>query len=286
MHPAVRVDGLAGLLLVLPVAEHHRVAAGAELPRLAARQRVAADRVDDLDLQVRAHPADGADLALQRVVGPGLGRHRRRLGHAVGDGHLVDARVDELLHHLLGARRARHDAGAHAREVVRRQVGQRPLGDEHRRHAVERRALLVGDRAQGQGRVEAGRRDHHRRAVGGAREVAHHHPEAVVEGHRDADPVLLGVAAGLADEVAVVEDVAVAERRALGEAGRARRVLDVDRVVGSSDADALREVLLADALTVGDQPGPARLVVEVDDPLERLVLRRPSPRSSRGSRWS
>ena len=41
-------------------------------------------------------------------------------------------------------------------------------------------------------------------------EVAHHHAEAVVERHRDADPVGLGVAAQLADEVAVVEDVVVA----------------------------------------------------------------------------
>ncbi len=62
-------------------------------------------------------------------------------------------------------------------------------------------------------------------------QVAHHHAEAVVEGHRDAHPVVRGVAAEPADEVAVVQDVVVAQRRALGEAGGARGVLDVDRVV-------------------------------------------------------
>ena len=36
------------------------------------------------------------------------------------------------------------------------------------------------------------RRDHHRGAVAGAAEVGHHHAEAVVEGHRDAEPVLVG----------------------------------------------------------------------------------------------
>ena len=41
----------------------------------------------------------------------------------------------------------------------------------------------------------------------------------------------VGVAAALADEEAVVQDVVVAERRALREARRAARVLDVDRVV-------------------------------------------------------
>ena len=64
-----------------------------------------------------------------------------------------------------------------------------------------------------------------------APEVADHHPEAVVQRHRDADPVALGVAEQLADEVGVVEDVVVGERRALREAGGAARVLDVDRVV-------------------------------------------------------
>ena len=68
--------------------------------------------------------------------------------------------------------------------------------------------------------------------MGRARQVAEHHPKAVVERDRDADAVDLGVATALADEEAVVEDVAVAERRALREAGRAARVLNVDRVVG------------------------------------------------------
>ena len=61
--------------------------------------------------------------------------------------------------------------------------------------------------------------------------VAEHHAEAVVEGHRDADPVLLGVAAALANEEAVVEDVVVGQGGALGEAGGPAGVLDVDRVV-------------------------------------------------------
>ncbi len=108
-----------------------------------------------------------------------------------------------------------------------------------------------------------------------AGEVAHHHPEAVVEGHRDADPVCLGVAAHLADEVAVVEDVAVAERGALGIAGRAGGVLDVDRVVGSQRGLARGQVVVADALAVGDQARPAVGVVEVHDALEgRVVLGR------------
>src|SRR6478735_1635544 len=52
VHPAVGVDGLGGLLGVVPVAEHHRVAAGAELPGLPALDGLAGGGVDDLDLDV------------------------------------------------------------------------------------------------------------------------------------------------------------------------------------------------------------------------------------------
>ena len=202
----------------------------------------------------------------------GLGGDRRRLGHAVADRHLLDAGGDQLLHHLRGAGRARHDPGAHRGQVVGVDVGQRPLGDEHRRHAVERGAALVGHRLQRERRVEAGRRDHHRGPVRGAREVAHDHAEAVVEGHGDADAVGLGVATHLADEVAVVEDVAVAQGRALGEAGGAGGVLDVDRVARRQARGPLGQVVGGDALAVGQQSGPALLVVEVDHALQRTVL--------------
>src|ERR1700738_1546654 len=67
----------------------------------------------------------------------------------------------------------------------------------------------------------------HAGAVAGAGEVAEHHPEAVIEGHRDADPVGGCVVEPLADEEAVVEDVVVGEGCALREPGRARGVLGV-----------------------------------------------------------
>src|SRR5260221_10144958 len=52
------------------------------------------------------------------------------------------------------------------------------------------------------------------------------HPQQRLLHRRD---VPLRVAAHLADEEAVVEDVVVRERRALGKTGRAAGVLDVDR---------------------------------------------------------
>ena len=140
--------------------------------------------------------------------------------------------VDDLLHHLDRAGRARHDAGPEAGQVVGLDAGDRQLGDEHRGDAVKARAALVLYRLERLHRVEGRGRDDHGRAVAGCGQVAHHHAEAVVEGDGNADPVLFGVMAQLADEEAVVEDVVVAKRGALREARCARGVLDVDGVVG------------------------------------------------------
>src|SRR5207253_2370496 len=93
VHPAGGVDGLGGLLRVLPIAAHDHVAAGAELPAHAAGHDQVGLRVEDPDLHVRVHPAHGPGLPVQVVADAGLGGHRGGLGHAVADGHLVHAQV-------------------------------------------------------------------------------------------------------------------------------------------------------------------------------------------------
>ena len=235
VHPPGDVDGFGGRVRLVPVAEHHRVAAGAELPGHPARHRRPRLRIDDLDLDVRVHPAHGRHPALQRVAGPGLGGDRGGLGHAVADRHLGHAHpVDDVLHHLDRARRAGHHPGAQRAQVERggrALLEHRQLGDEHRRHAQQRRAALLRDRGQGGARLEGGRRVDQAGAARGGAQVADHHAEGVEQRDRHADPVGLGVPAHLADDVGVVEDVVVAQGGALGVAGGARGVLDVDRVV-------------------------------------------------------
>ena len=86
--------------------------------------------------------------------------------------------------------------------------------------AVQRSASTVFEHGAG---VEALAGIDHRGAVRHAGQIAQHHAEAVVERHRDAQAVVLGEAHRLADEEAVVEDVVVRQRRALGRAGGARR---------------------------------------------------------------
>src|SRR5690606_1858710 len=86
VHPAVLVDGLAGLFLIVPVPEHDRVAAGAVLPGLAALHGLPGGRVDDLDFQVRVHAADGGGAPLHIVIVARLAGDRAGFGHPIGDG--------------------------------------------------------------------------------------------------------------------------------------------------------------------------------------------------------
>ena len=134
-------------------------------------------------------------------------------------------------------------------QVVVAKAGVLQFGDEHRRHPIQRGAPLGLDRGQGGLGLEPGGRVDHRGPVGGAGQIAQDHAEAVVQRHRDTDPVGLGVAAALADEQAVVQDVVVRQGGALGEPGGPRGVLDVDGVV---------ELEQGLTLAPAARPGPAR----------------------------
>ena len=230
VHPAVD-HRFKRALLVAPVAVHHGIAAGAQFALLAHRHRVA-QRVDQLDLEVRLHPSDGADAALQRVGGIALERHRAGLGHAVGDRDLVHVHfLDDPLHHFDRAGRAGHAARAQAAQVVLRKVGMVELRDEHRRHAVQRGAAFGGNGRQRQAGIEALARKHHRRARGQAHQHAHHHAEAVVERHRYRQPVVDAEAHRRTHADGVVDDVVVRQRGALRVAGGAAGELHIDRLV-------------------------------------------------------
>ena len=141
-------------------------------------------------------------------------------------------------------------------EVESVEVGLGQLGDEHRRDPIKRCAPLLVDGREHFASVERLRGDDHAGAVGRAREIADHHPEAVVERHGHAYAVVLGVAERSPGQVRVVEDVAVRQRRALGGSGRPGRVLDVDRVLGAQLFLTRRELALADPRALGQERAP------------------------------
>ena len=91
--------------------------------------------------------------------------------------------------------------------------------------------------------------------MGDAGKVGEDHAEAVVEGDGDAEPVLLGKAHALADDVPVVEDGVVREDNTFGKARGPAGVLDVDRVVERERLAPLDEFVAVDLL------GPLQEVV-------------------------
>ena len=283
MHPPGGVDRFGGALGVLPVAKHHAVTAGLKLPRGSARQRPPGLRVGDADLDVGHHAADGGGPVLEVVLGPSLGRDRRGLRHAVADRDLAHVHpLDHSAHHLDRTRRAGHDPRPQRAQVTVRQFRVGEFGDEHRRDPIQRGAAFCLDGLQHRGGIELLGGQDHAGAVGGGGQVAHHHPEAVVVGDRYADPVVFGDGASFADEVAVVEDVVVAERRALREPRRSARVLDVDRVAGVELRRALAQALRADAGPTGDQlqtRSRCRRTRSARGPAGRRGPLRPSPGS-------
>ena len=176
--------------------------------------------------------ADGGDATFQGIVGRALETHRRRLGHAIGDGHFAHVHlVVDALHHLDRAGRARHDAGAQRFQVEARKLGMIEFGDEHRRHAVERGAFFLFDRLQRRQRIKTFAGIDHGRAERDGSEIAHHHAKAVIERHGNADAVLFRQPHRAADEIAVVEDVVMRQRHALGRARGAAGELDIHRIV-------------------------------------------------------
>ena len=94
----------------------------------------------------------------------------------------------------------------------------------------------------------------------GGREISHHHAEAVIERHRQADAVGVGVVEQPSDQIAVVADIAVTECRPFGKTRCARGVLDIDRIVGRQRARDLIDLGQFDGGRLGEHGLPSRRV--------------------------
>ncbi len=105
------------------------------------------------------------------------------------------------------------------------------LRDEHGRHPVDGGATFRLHPLQYRSGVEMLAGDHQTGPHRDTQQVGQHHAEAVIEGHRYTKPVLLAEVHGLGAEPGIVEQIVVGQQHRLGEAGGARGVLDIDRIV-------------------------------------------------------
>src|SRR5699024_3119516 len=99
--------------------------------------------------------------------------------------------------------------------------------NDHGWHRVEGGALVFFYGGQGLFGLEGGPRDDHGGPVRGCRKVPHDHAKAMVIRHRNTNAVLVRVLVDFANEIPVVEDVAVRKRRALWKTRGPGGVLDI-----------------------------------------------------------
>ena len=231
MEPAVLVDSLSRGLGHLVVALHYVVAARAEFAYLARGQSLARIGVDYLALDAGERLADGGAACLEGILRCGHGAAGRRLGLTENDDDIVHIHLlADIVHSLYRAGRARHYARAHMRKIIFVEVRMLEHGNEHGRHAVDCGAVLCHKRIHDLFGVEHINR-HKGRSVGYAGHEREHHAEAVEERNRDAQPVVVGELHAVAYRLAVIEYIIVGEHDALGEAGRAGGILNVDDLV-------------------------------------------------------
>jgi len=112
-----------------------------------------------------------------------------------------------------------------------------------------------------------------------AAEVARDHAKAVVQRNGNAQLILVREMLQAGQNIAVVEDIVVAERRPFGEAGRAAGVLDVDGIVKLLVLLPLTKLFVAERRTNSHHFVPVKhpgdfLHAHVDDRCQVRQLRR------------
>jgi len=107
------IERCCGCLGIVVIALHRAVPACTDLTLFVVGQRSPVFGGDDLQLDARQRSSDGFHAQFDGIVDTALGNYRRGFGLAVSDGDLATAHVvNDFLHHLDGARAARHDAAA------------------------------------------------------------------------------------------------------------------------------------------------------------------------------
>ena len=231
MQETVLVDDRSGSFRILVIPFHDVVPLAAHLAGSPRRTFLVGLRIEHLHLDVRKSPPDGRRANLHRI-GRRRSRHTGRgFGQAVyADDLLAVHFVHHLLHRLDRAGRAGHDPGTQRTQVEHIEHRMVQLGDEHRRHAVQRRTAFAVHRRQHFQRIEI-LDHHHRRTVRNHRTDPQHAAETMEQRHANQQSVGRSKMHPVADRQPVVQDIVTGQHHPFRESGRPGRILHIDLVV-------------------------------------------------------
>ena len=149
----------------------------------------------------------------------------------------------------------------------------RKLRDEHRRDTIKPRTLLFFDGGERRARIKGFSRINHGRAMNETSQIAHHHPKAMIKRYGNAEAISRNQANIQTDEIAIIENVIMGQRRALWQTGRARRKLNIDRLIGVKTRLDFTNTLAQRGIGPGHQianrvPAASGSIVNNDDALQ------------------
>ena len=255
MQPLVSVNGVGRGLGHFVVAFHHAGAPGDNFALSIRRQINAHIRVNNFSFDIRKKPSHGGNTQFDRIV---TSRHRHhRCGFRLAEGNNNFGTMHfraHLIHRFDGAGSPGHNARAQRRHVVFIEVGMIQNRDKHRRHAVNRRALLRGNKLHSLERIKIFHNDHGRAAVNAIKR-AHHTTETMKKRHLNQQTVFLRHAHDISDHPGVVDNIVMSQHDPFRKTCGARSVLHIDDIIIGKRIHPVIQLLFGDFLSHFDQIG-------------------------------
>ena len=229
VQPALRIDGLGRRRGVVVIAQHDAGATGTDFADLADIGSPVVAEAPDRNLGLRDRLAHRVADVVDAVVAVVLGDDRAVLGLPVKRREGAPEGPLDAPHKL-----GRHHRAAAAHQLQAGDVAEIRFvgiehGEDHRRHTEGDGGLLAFDQVDDDVGIEQAHENHS--AAGLQRAQRQHAASAGVEHRHGIDPGgSLGHAAAARVVARVVDEPAMAQHRALGEACRARGVLNLCRI--------------------------------------------------------
>ena len=157
---------------------------------------------------------------------------RRGFGLPIADCHLRSPHLTrDFLHQFDRTWTACHDPGSQRFQLACREVRMLQHRDKHRWDAIDGGTSLLFDGMQGRTGMKALGREDHRRPMHDGTKCSQDTPKAMIQWDWNADPICRSKLLICASIVGIQENVSMRKHGTFRKPSRARRELNIDRIV-------------------------------------------------------